>query len=122
MKPWETSLDLHFLDRYGHIVIREIETVGSLAAVTALVSFGGALIAVWTMQRTTALASWRTRAGRVLMLQRVFLAFTAMSVGLNALTPFITPDPPWLAMLPLVLAISFALLIFGLRYQPSQDP
>jgi hypothetical protein len=29
----------------------------------------------------------------------------AIFLMLNAVTPFITPDPPWLANLPLVVAI-----------------
>ena len=33
---------------------------------------------------------------------------------LNGVTPFITPDPPWLANLPLVVAIMAFLLAFGL--------
>jgi hypothetical protein len=35
---------------------------------------------------------------------------------LNAVTPFITPDPPWLANLPLVIAIMTFLLAFGLSH------
>ena len=35
---------------------------------------------------------------------------------LNAVTPFITPDPPWLANLPLVVAIMAFLLAFGLSH------
>ena len=35
---------------------------------------------------------------------------------LNAVTPFTTPDPPWLANLPLVVAIMAFLLAFGLAH------
>jgi hypothetical protein len=35
---------------------------------------------------------------------------------LNAVTPFITPEPPWLANLPLVVAIMAFLLAFGLAH------
>ena len=35
---------------------------------------------------------------------------------LNAVTPFITPGPPWLANLPLVVAIMAFLLAFGLSH------
>ena len=35
---------------------------------------------------------------------------------LNAVTPFITPDPPWLANLPLVVAIMAFLVAFGLSH------
>ena len=35
---------------------------------------------------------------------------------LTAVTPFITPDPPWLANLPLVVAIMAFLLAFGLSH------
>jgi hypothetical protein len=36
------------------------------------------------------------------MAQRLALAALAIFLMLNAVTPFITPDPPWLANLPLV--------------------
>jgi hypothetical protein len=45
--------------------------------------------------------------------QRIALAIFLM---LNAVTPFITPDPPWLANLPLVIAIMAFLLAFGLSH------
>ena len=35
---------------------------------------------------------------------------------LNAVTPFITPDPPWFSNLPLVVAIMAFLLVFGLSH------
>jgi hypothetical protein len=35
---------------------------------------------------------------------------------LNAVPPFITPDPPWLANLPLVIAIIAFMLAFGLSH------
>jgi hypothetical protein len=35
---------------------------------------------------------------------------------LNAVTPFITPDPPWLANLPLVVAILAFLFALGLSH------
>ena len=54
----------------------------------------------------------------------------APALRLNAVTPFITPDPPWLANLPLVIAIMAFLLAFGLshiraeraRAAPSTSP
>ena len=39
---------------------------------------------------------------------------------LNAVTPFITPDPPWLANLPLVVAIMAFLLAFGLSHMRAE--
>ena len=39
----------------------------------------------------------------------------AIFLMLNAVTPFITPDPPWLANLPLVAIMAF-LLAFGLSH------
>ncbi|MGA7453695.1 MAG: hypothetical protein WBW73_21280 [Rhodoplanes sp.] len=58
------------------------------------------------------------------------LAALAIFLMLNAVTPFITPDPPWLANLPLVIAIMAFLLAFGLshiraeraRAAPSTSP
>jgi hypothetical protein len=43
-------------------------------------------------------------------------AALAIFLMLNAVTPFITPDPPWLANLPLVIAIMAFLLAFGLSH------
>jgi hypothetical protein len=40
----------------------------------------------------------------------------AIFLMLNAVTPFITPDPFWLANLPLVVAIMAFLLAFGLSH------
>jgi hypothetical protein len=48
--------------------------------------------------------------------QRIALAALAIFLMLNAVTPFITPDPPWLANLPLVVAIMAFLLAFGLSH------
>ena len=50
------------------------------------------------------------------MVQRIALAALAIFLMLNAVTPFITPDPPWLANLPLVVAIMAFLLAFGLSH------
>ena len=58
------------------------------------------------------------------------LAALAIFLMLNAVTPFITPDPPGLANLPLVIAIMAFLLAFGLshiraeraRAAPSTSP
>lgn len=47
--------------------------------------------------------------------QRIALAALAIFLMLNAVTPFITPDPPWLANLPLVAIMAF-LLAFGLSH------
>ena len=50
------------------------------------------------------------------MAQRIALAALAFFLMLNAVTPFITPDPPWFANLPLVVAIMAFLLAFGLLH------
>jgi hypothetical protein len=47
--------------------------------------------------------------------QRIALAALAIFLMLNAVTPFITPDPPWLANLPPVIAIMAFLLAFERR-------
>ena len=52
---------------------------------------------------------WRWRSASRSLRSRIFLM-------LNAVTPFITPDPPWLANLPLVVAIMAFLLAFGLSH------
>jgi hypothetical protein len=48
--------------------------------------------------------------------RRIALAALAIFLMLNAVTPFITPDPPGLANLPLVIAIMAFLLAFGLAH------
>ena len=53
---------------------------------------------------------------RLALAQRIALAALAIFLMLNAVTPFITPDPPWLANLPLVVAIIAFLLAFGLSH------
>jgi CPA1 family monovalent cation:H+ antiporter len=53
---------------------------------------------------------------RPALAQRIALAALAIFLMLNAVTPFITPDPPWLANLPLVVAIMAFLLAFGLSH------
>lgn len=116
-----TGLTLGFLHEYGLALRDALERVGGLAIVTACVSMFGSLVAIWTMQRTTVLASIDTTTGRLLIVQRLLLAATAMSLALNAVTPFITPDPPWLASLPVVLTVTFVLLIFGIMYTRLED-
>ena len=44
----------------------------------------------------------------------------AIFLMLNAVTPFITPEPPWLANLPLVVAIMAFLLAFGLSHMRAE--
>jgi divalent metal cation (Fe/Co/Zn/Cd) transporter len=53
---------------------------------------------------------------RSTLAQRIALAALAIFLILNAVTPFLTPDPPWLANLPLVVAIMAFLLAFGLSH------
>ena len=57
-----------------------------------------------------------TSVGRLALAQRIALAALAIFLMLNAAAPFITPDPPWLANLPLVVAITAFLLAFGLSH------
>lgn len=111
-----TNLTLGFLHTYGLALRDALEQVGGLAILTALMSMFGSLVAIWTMQRTTMLASLGSATGRLLIIQRLLLAATAISLALNAITPFITPDPPWLASLPVVLTVTFLLLVFGITY------
>jgi hypothetical protein len=65
------------------------------------------------MQVTTRQAGLGSSIARLALAQRIALAIFLM---LNAVTPFITPDPPWLANLPLVVAIMAFLLAFGLAH------
>lgn len=107
-------MDLTPLDPYGRSVIVVLGGSGGLAVLTSLTSVVASLVSVWTMQRTTADATWKTRAGKALWVQRLALGLLALSLALNALTPFITPDPPWLSSLPLNVAVALTIFIFGL--------
>jgi hypothetical protein len=69
----------------------------------------------WVMQVTPHRAGLNTPCARLALAQRIALAALAIFLMLNAVTPFITPDPPWLANLPLVIAIMAFLLAFGSR-------
>jgi len=109
-------LDWSFLDPFGHGVIAAIETVISLSAITFVLSLSAALVATWVMQVTTHQAGLKTPDARLAPAQRVALAALAIFLMLNAVTPFITPDPPWLANLPLVFAIMAFLLAFGISH------
>ena len=68
------------------------------------------------MQVTTDQAGLKTPSARLALGQRMAPAALATFLMLNAVTPFITPDPPWLANLPLVVAIMAFLLAFGLSH------
>ena len=85
----------------------------SLSAITSLLSLSAALVATWVMQVTTDLG---TPSARLALAQRIALAALAIFLMLNAVTPFITSDPRWLANLPLVVAIMAFLLAFGLSH------
>ena len=65
------------------------------------------------MQVTTHQAGLDSSIARLALAQRIALAAFAIFLMLNAVTPFITPDPPWLANLPLEVAIMAFLLAFG---------
>ena len=67
-------------------------------------------------QVTTHQAGLGSPLARLALAQRIALAALAIFLMLNAVTPFITPDPPWLANLPLVVAIMTFLLAFGLSH------
>ena len=109
-------LDWSFLDPVGRAVIATIETVISLSAITSLLSLSAALVATWVMQVTTHQAGLDSSIARLALAQRIALAALSIFLMLNAVTPFITPDPPWLANLPLVVAIMAFLLAFGLSH------
>ena len=109
-------LDWSFIDPLGRAVIAAIETVISLSAITSLLSLSAALVATWVMQVTTHQAGLGTPSTRLALGQRIALAALAIFLMLNAVTPFITPDPPWLTNLPLVVAIMAFLLAFGLSH------
>jgi hypothetical protein len=108
--------DWSFLDPLGHAVIAIIEMVISLSAITSLLSLSAALVATWVKQVTTHQAGLASSIARLALAQRIALAALAIFLMLNAVTPFITPDPPWLANLPLVVAIMAFLLAFGLSH------
>jgi divalent metal cation (Fe/Co/Zn/Cd) transporter len=73
-------------------------------------------VATWVMQVTPHQAGLHSSIARLALAQRIALAALAIFLMLNAVTPFITPDPPRLANLPLVIAIMAFLLAFGLSH------
>jgi len=78
--------------------------------------YSAALAATWVMQVTTHQAGLGSSIAQLALAQRIALAALAIFLMLNAVTPFITPDPPWLTNLPLVVAIMAFLLAFGLSH------
>ena len=92
----------------------------SLSAITSLLSLSAALVATWVMQVTTHQAGLGSSIARLALAQRIALAALAIFLILDAVTPFIAPDPPWLANLPLVVAIMAFLLAFGLSHMRAE--
>lgn len=111
MKP-----DLKGLDIWGHYVINLIEKFVSLSTLTAGLSLIAAIVCIWTMQVTTRNAGFHSIHAKIAAVQRGALALIAIFLVLNAVTPFITPDPPWLANLPLVIAVGLFMLVLGLTH------
>lgn len=72
------------------------------------------------MQVTTRDFGARTGEERMALVQRIAIALIAIFLVINAITPFITPDPPWLANLPLVIAIGLFMLVFGITYRRKE--
>ena len=72
------------------------------------------------MQVTTHQAGLGSSIAWLALAERIALAALAIFLMLNAVTPFITPDPPWLANLPLVVAIMAFLLAFGLAIRAER--
>ena len=70
----------------------------------------------WSFRSTTHQAGLGSSIARLALAQRIALAALAIFLMLNAVTPFITPDPPWLANLTLVVPIMAFLLAFGLSH------
>lgn len=113
--------DLTFLDPIGHSIIRSIELFVSLSTLTSGLSLIAAVICVWTMQVTTRDFGTRTGEERMALIQRIAIALIAVFLAINAITPFITPDPPWLANLPLVIAIGLFMLVSGTTYRRKEQ-
>ena len=114
--------DWSFLDPLGRTVIAAIETVMSLSAITSTLSLSAALVATWVMQVTTHQAGLSTPGARLALAERIALAALAIFLMLNAVTPFITPDPPWLSDVPVVFAIMMLLIIIGLLHRIQSEP
>lgn len=87
------------LDLFGRAVIAAIEQYISLASAVAIVSALAALVLVYILHTVQGLLS------------RSVCALAAGSLALNAVTPYITIDPPWLAALPLSLAALIGSLV-----------
>jgi hypothetical protein len=115
-------IDLSVLNEIGQSIIATVELIVSLAAFHAVVSIVTVFIAVWVMQATTRGAGFGSRRARLLLAQRVTIGCLAVALAFNAATPFITPDPPWLSDVPVVLAIMMLLIIIGLLHRIQTEP
>ena len=112
--------DLTFFDPIGRAVIRSIELFVSLSTLTSGLSLIAAVICVWTMQVTTRDFGTRSGEERMAFIQRIAIALIAFFLVINDITPCITPDPPWIANLPLVIAIGLFMLVFGITYRRKE--
>jgi hypothetical protein len=80
-----------------------------------------ALVATWVMQVTTQQAGLDSSIARLALAQRIALAALAIFLMLNAVTLFITPDPPRLSDVPVVFAIMMLLIIIGLLHRIQSE-
>jgi len=104
-----------FLSDVGSHLVRHIEQLISLGGLYSLLSFVAMLVAVWTMQVTTAQANWKSTIGRILWAKRIAIGLLAIGLTLNMLTPFIIPEPPWLSSIPVLLGVVAILLLHGIE-------
>ena len=63
-----------------------------------------------------------SRSARLLLAQRITIGSLAVALALNAATPFIAPDLPWLSDVPVVFAIMMLLIIIGLLHRFQSEP
>jgi hypothetical protein len=106
-RPWLTPTDATLAD---DTVVDGVLGDRLRLKITSTGTFGsGSVISA------RAACRWSRRA-------RLALAALAIFLILNAVTPFITPDPPWLSDVPVVFAIMMLLIIVGLLHRIQTEP
>lgn len=102
------TLPLDLLDPFGDSLVNAINSVAPLSLIVAFFSSIACLVVVYIMGLLYRW-SWRLTA-----------AFAALALALNAATPFVTTDPPWLSTLAVVLANLFGALVLAIRLREER--
>jgi hypothetical protein len=114
-------MDLSRWNDVGRAIVDWLNPIVGLANLHAAISWLAALTAIWSMQRLTRDAGFRSRRVILLSVLRLMLGLMALAFALAGLTPFITSEPPWLADLPIVITmIAVLILITAISGEPKK--